>query len=65
MGLMGFLKMLKNSFRKKSVLPEDGRWQVSDFDFFMKGNPHDLAGMRAAFGELPKTPPLKEHEKMP
>ena len=65
MGLFGFLKMLKSALSNKSILPEDGVWQVADFDFFMRGNPHDLAGMRDAYGSVPKTPSLKEHEKQP
>ena len=62
MGLIGFLKMLWRS-KKLEILPQDGRWQISDFDHFMRGNPHDVIGMKAAFGQIPQPPPLEEEEK--
>ena len=57
MGLFGFIKMLWKS-KKSSILPPDGKWQVSDFDHFMKGNPHDMQGMKAAFGKVPQPPEI-------
>ena len=57
MGLLGFFKMIWSS-RKFKVLPLDGRWQISDFDNYMSGNPHDLETMRKVFGKVPKAAPL-------
>ena len=60
MGIVGFVKMLMSWSKKPSILPENGRWQVSDFDYFMRGNPHDLEGMKTVYGKVPITPPLEE-----
>ena len=57
MGVLGFIKMLWNSKPAKVPIDEDG-WQVCDFDNFMKGNPHDIEGMKEAFGKLPSAPRL-------
>ena len=62
MGILGFFKMLWSS-RKKEILPRDGKWQVSDFDHFMRGNPHDIEAMKTAYGEVPKLPPLAQPPK--
>ena len=59
MGILGFFKMLWKS-RRQEILPLDGRWQISDFDYFMKGNPHDVATMKAVYGAVPKPAPLPE-----
>ena len=56
-GFKSIFRALKKRFGKPTVLPEDGFWQMSDFDYFMQGNPHDLDDIIAAFGGVPPAGP--------